>query len=171
VTLGDPTDAYVDEDNFDMENSVTTITDTKSLNIISPDGDDAYELLFEGTPTFTSDDGSFNTADGDILKSDGVVIEYVVSGNTTTAYAGSGREEGDRVFVITLDKKGVGGADDDYTYTQYKNIDHPISGNGDASDDDDVVLTFGYKITDQGQTSSVQNFTVTVNDSLPSSIH
>lgn len=162
VSLGIPDPATVDEDNFSVENSITTITDTQSLNIVAPNGDNTYTLLFDGTPTFTSDDGTFNTADGDILTSDGVVIEYVVSGNTTTAYAGSGRTNADRVFEITLNKNGVGGADDSYTYTQYKNIDHPV-----VDVDDDIVITFGYKITDQGQTSSVQNFTVTVSDSLP----
>jgi trimeric autotransporter adhesin len=163
VTLGNPADAYVDEDNFDITNPSTTIHDTKSLNIVAPNGDNGYTLSFDGTPTFTSDDGSFNTADGDSLKSNGTVIEYVVSGNTTTAYDGAGRTTADRVFVITLNKNGVGGADDNYTYTQYKNIDHPLAG------DDDVVLTFGYKITDGTATSGVENFTVTVSDSVPSS--
>lgn len=163
VILGTPTDAGVDEDNFDMATNVTTITDTQSLNITAPNGDNAYNLLFDGNPTFSSDDGSFNTANGDSLTSDGTVIEYVVSGDTTTAYAGAGRANSDRVFEITLNKHNAGGGDDDYTYTQYKNIDHPL-----ANVDDNVVLTFGYKISDQGQTSSVENFTVTVNDSMPS---
>ena len=168
VTLGNPIDANVDEDDFDIESGVTSITDTQLLNIVAPNGDNDYTLSFDGTPIFTSDDATFNTADSDNLTSDGTVIEYVVTGDTTTAYAGTGRTDADRVFVITLDKNSAGGTDDSYTYTQYKNIDHPISGNSDATDDDDVVLTFGYKITDQGQTSSVENFTVTVSDSLPS---
>ena len=165
VSLGNPTDAHVDEDNFDMANNVTTITDTQSLNITAPNGDNDYTLSFDGNnPTFTSDDNNFNTTQSSVLKSNGTTIEYVVSGNTTTAYAGAGRTNDDRVFVITLDKHGAGGSNDDYTYTQYKNIDHPIAGQ-----DDNIFLDFGYQITDQGQTSSVEHFTVTVNDSLPSS--
>jgi trimeric autotransporter adhesin len=158
VTLGNPVDAYVDEDNFDITNPSTTIHDTKSLNITAPNGDNGYTLSFDGTPTFTSGNAGYT-----VLTSNGTVIEYVVSGNTTTAYDGAGRTAADRVFVITLNKNGVGGADDNYTYTQYKNIDHPLAG------DDDVVLTFGYKITDGTATSGVENFTVTVSDSVPSS--
>lgn len=174
VILGVPTNARVDEDDFDMATNKTTITDTKSLNIVAPNGDNDYKLLFDGTPTFTSDNSSFNTTSSSILKSDGITIEYVVSENTTTAYSGAGRTDADRVFVITLEKNGVGGSDDNYNFTQFKNIDHPISGNNNSTDDDNIVLTFGYKITDgpvgNVQTSSVQNFTVTVNDSLPSGI-
>ena len=158
VTLGNPTDAYVDEDNFDITNPSTTIHDTQSLNISAPNGDNGYILSFESTPTFTSDDVGYT-----VLTSDGTAIEYVVSGNTTTAYAGSGRTASDKVFVITLNKNGIGGTDDNYTYTQFKNIDHPVAG------DDNVVLTFGYKITDGTATSGVQNFNVTVSDSVPGS--
>jgi trimeric autotransporter adhesin len=158
VTLGNPTDAYVDEDNFDITNPSITLQDTQSLNITAPNGDNGYTLSFDGTPTFTSGNAGYT-----VLTSNGTVIEYVVSGNTTTAYDGAGRTAADRVFVITLNKNGVGGADDNYTYTQYKNIDHPLAG------DDDVVLTFGYKITDGTATSGVENFTVTVSDSVPSS--
>ena len=158
VTLGIPTNTSVDEDNFDATDSSSTLTKTESLNITSPESDNNYELLFEGTPTFTSDDTSYTT-----LTSDGITIEYVTVGNTTTAYSGAGRTDDDRVFEITLDKNSAGGSDDSYTYTQYQNIDHPT-----VDSDDDIVLTLAYKITDQnGAVSEVQNFTVTVNDSLP----
>ena len=158
VTLGDPTDAYVDEDDFDMENSVTTITDTKSLNIVSPDGDNEYKLLFdESVIAKDPDDNSDIT-----LTSNGQNITFNYS--TEGKIIATRDDDGKKVFEITLNKNGIGGSDDNYTYTQYENIDHP-----DVDSDDDVVLNFGYKITDQGQTSSVQNFTVTVNDSLPSS--
>lgn len=168
VNIGNPDNAYVDEDNFDVTAPTNTITDSKTLNIVAPNGDNSYELIFDGIPSFVSEEANFNTADGDQLTSNGMVIEYVVSGNTTTAYSGAGRANSDKVFEITLNKNGKGGDNDDYTYTQFKNIDHPVSGNGDANqDDDDIVLTFGYKIEDDGQTSSVKTFTVTVNDSLP----
>ncbi|PKN14742.1 MAG: hypothetical protein CVU67_04080, partial [Deltaproteobacteria bacterium HGW-Deltaproteobacteria-24] len=57
---------------------------------------------------------------------------------------------------------------DSYTYTQYKNIDHPIAGDAAVStNDDDLTFEFGFKITDQGQTSNTVSFKVKVNDSLP----
>jgi hypothetical protein len=157
VTLGVPTNAYVDEDDFDVTVNGSTISDTKSLNIVAPNDDNGYTLSFDGNPTFTSDDIAYTD-----LTSGGTVIEYAVSGNTTTGYLGSGRTTADKVFEIVLNKNGVGGADDNYAYTQYKNIDHPT-----VDSDDDVVLTFGYKITDGSAVSNVQTFTVTVNDSLP----
>lgn len=157
VTLGIPTNAVVDEDDFDVTDSNSKLEDTKSLNIVAPNDDNGYTLSFDGNPTFTSDDSNYTD-----LTSGGTVIEYVVNGNTTTGYLGSGRTTADKVFEIVLNKNGVGGADDNYKYTQYKNIDHPT-----VNSDDDVVLTFGYKITDGSAVSNVQNFTVTVNDSLP----
>jgi len=166
VTLGVPTNASVDEDSFDMENGISSISDTKSLNITAPNDDNDYTLAFDGEPTFTSDDGTFNTVDGDSLTSDGTVLQYTVSGDTITAYAGTA-SLANKVFEIKLNKNTIGGADDSYTYTQYKNIDHPITNN-----DDDIVLNFKYKITDgptgNVQTSTSQDFTVTVGDSLPS---
>ncbi len=157
VTLGVPTNADVDEDDFDVTVTGSTISDTESLNIVAPNDDNGYTLSFDGNPIFTSDNIAYTD-----LTSGGTVIEYVVNGNTTTGYLGSGRTTADKVFEIVLNKNGVGGADDDYTYTQYKNIDHPT-----VNSDDDVVLTFGYKITDGSAVSNVQTFTVTVNDSLP----
>lgn len=159
VSLGVPDNAQVDEDNFDMENSVTTITDTQSLNITAPNGDNGYNLLFDNMVTAKDPDTDAVIA----LTSNGqnISFDYTVDGKITATRDGDSK----KVFEITLNKNGAGGANDSYTYTQYENIDHP-----DANVDDDIVLTFGYKITDQGQTSSVQNFTVTVNDSLPSSV-
>ena len=159
VSIGTPVDSSVDEDNFVVTNANSTITDTQSLDIIAPTGENAYTLSFDGTPTFTSDNGAYTA-----LTSNGTVIEYVVNGATTTAYAGAGRATSDRVFVVTLNKHNAGGSDDDYTYTQYKNIDHPTT-----NVDDNVVLTFGFKVTDGAVSSPVESFNVTVNDSLPSS--
>ncbi len=159
VTPGTPENSYVDEDNFDPLDPTSTLTDTDSLGITAPAGDNGYTLSFTGAPTFTSDDASYTT-----LTSDGVAIEYEVNGDTITAYKGSGRMDDDRVFVITLDKNAPGGSDDSHTYTQFKNIDHPT-----VDSDDDVVLDFAFEISDQGETSDPVHFTVTVNDSLPQS--
>nr|WP_275853321.1 cadherin-like domain-containing protein [Sulfurimonas sp. SAG-AH-194-C20] len=157
VYIGTPENSAVDEDNFDVTSSTSTITDTGLLGVVAPTGDNAYTLGFDGSPTFTSDDGAYVA-----LTSNGTTIEYVVSGDTTTAYSGAGRANSDRVFVITLDKNSAGGSDDNYTYTQYQNIDHPTT-----DVDDDIVLTFGFNVTDGSVSSNTVNFTVTVNDSLP----
>ena len=159
ISLGTPINARVDEDNFDVTNPNTHITDTQSLGIVTPVGEDNYTLAFDGNnPTFTSDDGSYTA-----LKSDGTVVQYVTSGDTLMAYKGSGRAEADKVFEVVLNKNSAGGSDDDYTYTQYKNIDHPT-----ANADDDITLTFGFNATNDGTTSFTQHFNVVVNDSMPS---
>ena len=165
VTLGVPTNGSVDEDTFDATNSASVISDTQSLNITAPTDDNAYTLSFDGVPSFQSD---IALAGSTGLTSNGTVIEYVVSGDTVTAYSGAGRTFADRVFEIVLNKNAAGGSDDNYTYTQFKNIDHPTTGDATTStNDDDVVLTFSYKITDGTAESSTQTFTVTVNDSVP----
>ena len=179
VYLGTPEDAFVDEDDFlDLNNNSANLSSVErsedmatdgntqtNLGVVASNAENTYTLAFDGAPTFTSDDGSFNSADGDSLTSDGNTLVYKVDGNTITAYdvAVDGSEtNADRVFVITLDKNAAGGADDDYSYTQYKNIDHPVVDN-----DDNVVLTFGFKVNDGAVSSNTVNFEVTVNDSLP----
>lgn len=174
----DPANAYVDEDNFVITNSSSTITDTKSLNIIKPNIDNAYSLVFDNTiVVYKGDVDSTDTFDygdsrGTTLQSGGVDIEYVVSGNTITGYKGTGRTDDDRVFKITLNKNSDISSGtitkDSYTYTQYKNIDHPIKGDATVpTNDDNITFEFGFKITDQGSTSEPVKFKVTVNDSLP----
>jgi hypothetical protein len=156
VTLGTPENANVDEDTFVATDVNSKLQVTHSLNITAPNGDNEYTLLFD--PSVGVKDPDTN---GDIsLTSNGntITFDYTTQGKITATREGDGK----KVFEITLNKNNVGGGDDSYTYTQYENIDHP-----DVDSDDDIVLTFGYKIADQGQTSSVQNFTVTVNDSLP----
>ena len=191
VYIGTPEDAYVDEDDFlDNDNNFTNLnsversediaTDGNSetnLGVVASSSENSYTLSFDGEPTFTSDSGSFNTANGDNLTSNGNTIYYKVDGDTITAYdvTVDGLEtDANRVFVIALDKHGAGGSDDDYSYTQYKNIDHPITLNNAGTDpiredDDNIVLTFGFKVNDNGVSSNPVNFEVTVNDSLPSS--
>ena len=156
--IGTPQNANVDEDAFDVTNSSSTITDNGLLSVVADNADNTYGLIFDSTITAKDKDSNSIT-----LKSGGVAVEYVIDGATTTAYAGRGRTASDKVFEITLDKHSAGGNDDNYTYTQYKNIDHP-----DADGDNDITLTFGFKLTDGGASSSVVNFDVVVNDSLPS---
>ncbi|MGJ0301563.1 Ig-like domain-containing protein, partial [Aliarcobacter cryaerophilus] len=167
-----------------------------SLGIQKPNADDGYTLSFgevegdnfvkvykgkpeEGNPNalqdFKYDDNS--TA----LKSGGQVIHYQTIGNKIIGYVGSYVGSGtvaqtNKVLEITLNKDSSlqTGANtnkitkDNYTYTQYKNIDHPVAGaSTDSINDDNITFEFGFKIEDQGQTSDVVKFKVTVNDSLP----
>ncbi len=157
VTLGVPTNAYVDEDNFDITLPNNEISDTKSLNISAPNGDNGYKLLFDSS--VIAKDPDTNMPITLTSNSQNIIFDYSTEGKIIATRDGDSK----KVFEITLNKNIAGGADDNYTYKQYENIDHP-----DTNSDDNVVLTFGYKIEDQTKTSSVQNFTVTVNDSLPS---
>ncbi|MEV9616090.1 hypothetical protein, partial [Aliarcobacter butzleri] len=190
ITLGTPKNAYVDEDNFykndfnntDSSSEYTTKSisnlDNKighikgDLGIIAPIEDNGYTLSFDNNiKVYKGNENATETniyGDGTALKSGGQVIEYVVNGDTITGYAGTGRGNGDKVFEIKLNKNAAGGSDDNYKYTQYKNIDHPVAGDAtDPINDDNITFEFGFKISDQGSTSDVQKFKVTVNDSTP----
>ncbi|WP_151951562.1 Calx-beta domain-containing protein [Aliarcobacter butzleri] len=195
----DPENAIVDEDRFDVTDSTVTIKNdvnqsdgTNSyqgqyLNIIKPNTDNNYTLSFDNTITVFKGDKDSEEDYGLLnLKSGGQDIHYQIIGNKIIGYVGTNVgngtvAQGNKVFEITLDKNATlrTGANPDkltqdkYTYTQFKNIDHPVKGelNSDGSNkstlDDNITLEFGFKITDQGATSDVVKFKVTVNDSLP----
>lgn|GEM_PF-2176031 len=197
MTVGTADSAYVDEDNFDATNASSSLTGTLHDNggVADPDGNSSsgnstllnistgfenseYSLVFEHTLVLNSEnDSNLSIPAGGIneLSSGGVALQYVTNGSTFTAYKGAGRTDADKVFDIVLSNNtNDDGSDDGYTYTQYQNIDHPIADNANdpATSDDTLSLTFGYKVTGtNGNTneSAVQNFTVTVNDSLPAS--
>ena len=170
ISFGTPDDSYVDEDNFDVTDSNTSITGGEHNNngVADADGnssDGTATLLNIITADGTKDDYSiiFDTTIAPALTSAGtnIVYDYSTVG-TVIGYLDGGNSTDDKVFQIVLDKHGAGGSDDGYTYTQYANIDHPT-----ANDDDTITFDMGFKIIDDGQTSNTQNFTITVNDSLP----
>ncbi|MFY4857865.1 hypothetical protein ACOTVL_05355 [Aliarcobacter butzleri] len=173
ITLTNPQNAYVDEDNFytnknDGTNSTTknsNINDTKSLGFTIPTNYETevgtFSVNFVSAPTVTVDGNNY------ALTSNGVTVTYTVNGNTITAKAGS-----TKVFDIVLSKDGT------YTYKQYANIDHPNSGNANTdyenvNTNDNINLNFEFNITttpkngEPSTTSPTQGFTVTVNDSTP----
>ncbi|MCT7638719.1 hypothetical protein [Aliarcobacter butzleri] len=173
ITLTNPQNAYVDEDNFytnknDGTNSTTknsNINDTKSLGFTIPANYETevgtFSVNFVSAPTVTVDGNNYP------LTSNGVAVTYTVNGNTITANAGS-----TKVFDIVLSKDGT------YTYKQYANIDHPNSGNANTdyenvNTNDNINLNFEFNITttpkngEPSTTSPTQGFTVTVNDSTP----
>lgn len=173
ITLTNPQNAYVDEDNFytnknDGTNSATknsNINDTKSLGFTIPTNYETevgtFSVNFVNAPTVTVDGNNY------ALTSNGVAVTYTVNGNTITANAGS-----TKVFDIVLSKDGT------YTYKQYANIDHPKAGNTNTdyenvNTNDNINLNFEFNITttpkngEPSTTSPTQGFTVTVNDSTP----
>lgn len=172
ISIGTPDNVYIDEDEFDvtLDNDLTggkhnnlgtpdadgnsSDGSETSLNIVTVDGSkDDYSLIFDNTitPTLTSS----GTAIAYDYSTPGTVIGYLSTGNSTD----------NKVFEVTLNKNGAGGSDDKYVYTQYENIDHPT-----ADVDDTITFDLGFKVVDDGQTSFTQDFTVTVNDSLPEAI-
>lgn len=173
ITLTNPQNAYVDEDNFytnknDGTNSTTknsNINDTKSLGFTIPTNYETevgtFSVNFVNAPTVTVDGNNY------ALTSNGVAVTYTVNGNTITANAGS-----TKVFDIVLSKNGT------YTYEQYANIDHPKAGNTNTdyenvNTNDNIDLNFKFNITttpkngEPTTTSPTQEFKVTVNDSTP----
>ncbi|MCG3667739.1 hypothetical protein L5F24_06950 [Aliarcobacter butzleri] len=173
ITLTNPQNAYVDEDNFyanknDGTNSTTknsNINDTKSLGFTIPTNYETevgtFSVNFVSAPTVTVDGNNY------ALTSNGVAVTYTVNGNTITANAGS-----TKVFDIVLSKNGT------YTYKQYANIDHPKAGNTNTdyenvNTNDNIDLNFKFNITttpkngEPSTTSPTQGFTVIVNDSTP----
>ncbi|MFY9110264.1 hypothetical protein PZQ46_12235, partial [Aliarcobacter butzleri] len=95
ITLTNPQNAYVDEDNFytnknDGTNSTTknsNINDTKSLGFTIPTNYETevgtFSVNFVSAPTVTVDGNNY------ALTSNGVAVTYTVNGNTITANAGS----------------------------------------------------------------------------------
>ncbi|WP_323588464.1 hypothetical protein [Aliarcobacter butzleri] len=173
ITLTNPQNAHVDEDNFytnknDGTNSTTknsNINDTKSLGFTIPTNYETevgtFSVNFVNAPTVTVDGNNY------ALTSNGVAVTYTVNGNTITANAGS-----TKVFDIVLSKNGT------YTYKQYANIDHPKAGNTNTdyenvNTNDNIDLNFKFNITttpkngEPTTTSPTQEFKVTVNDSTP----
>ena len=180
ITLGTPVNAQVDEDDFDVTDANTTITDTQSLGIQKPNNpDNNYTLSFDNTATKVYQGDFASTTDYGLgnLKAGGQTVNYQTIGNKIIGYIGADVGNGvvadsNKVFEIVLNKDSdiASGTTtkDSYTYTQYKNIDHPIAGDaGIPTNDDDLTFEFGFKITDQGQTSNTVSFKVKVNDSLP----
>ncbi len=169
ISFGRPDNAYVDEDNFDITDANSHLQGGKLDygGVADADGNSSSgaPTLFNITTTAGKDDYSlaFDSSVAPSLTSGGVVVDYDFStAGTVIGYLHGGDSTNDKVFDVILDKHNAGGSDDGYTYTQYKNIDHPL-----VNADDTVTLTFGYQITDDGTTSHTENFNVVVNDSMP----
>ncbi|QNM88199.1 hypothetical protein [Aliarcobacter cryaerophilus] len=183
ITFGTPVDSKVDEDNFYQNDlngtdggnvTKSNLTASESLGITIPNGYEntvgTYTINFAGNPTV------------DVvtkLTSDGKDIHFQTIGNKIIAYIGTDVGNGtvkpnNKVFEIVLNK-----STGKYDYTQYKNIDHPKSGNVNEAngkenynDNDNIDLNFKFNITTtskngQTVTSPSQEFKVTVNDSTP----
>ncbi len=193
----DPQNAIVDEDDFDVTDSSSTISNKDGnasdgvntyqgeyLNIIKPNTDDGYSLVFDDTINiYKGNKDSVEDYGLSNLKSGGQDIHYQIVGNKIIGYIGADVGNGivaqnNKVFEITLDKDAAIRdnlnklTSDSYTYIQYKNIDHPKAGDAtNPINDDNLTFEFGFKITDQNNSESeVITFKVTINDSLPKTV-
>ncbi|WP_420332731.1 DUF5801 repeats-in-toxin domain-containing protein [Roseibium sp.] len=92
-------------------------------------------------------------------SSDGVALEFELSGNDTvlTAYKGAGRLDADKVFVVSLADDGTGS----FEFELLGNIDH----GGQASATDDVFnLDFAFLANDSDGDTVEGSFGVTIVD-------
>ncbi|PUE66419.1 hypothetical protein [Arcobacter lacus] len=193
----DPQNAIVDEDDFDVTDLSSSISNKDGnasdgvntyqgeyLNIIKPNTDDGYSLVFDDTINiYKGNKDSLEDYGLSNLKSGGQDIHYQIVGNKIIGYIGADVGNGivaqnNKVFEITLDKDATIRdnlnklTSDSYTYIQYKNIDHPKAGDAtNPINDDNLTFEFGFKITDQNNSESeVITFKVTINDSLPKTV-
>ncbi len=173
-----PDNAYVDEDDFTPANPNTLVGNPTLFNLTTELDNTEYAFAFEEALVLNSDADtnlSVVSTGNARFTSNGTKILYEVSSSTLRAFTDAGDKQGSKVFDIVLSNNtNDDGSDDGYIYTQYKEIDHPTSGDaGTPANDDTLTMEFGFRIkaTNGTDQSSIKNFTVTVNDSLPNSIN
>ncbi|WP_441229190.1 T1SS-143 repeat domain-containing protein [Tardiphaga sp. 215_C5_N2_1] len=140
-------------------------TATASLNI-AWGADDANNVVDGGFTGSAGDrsvvfaSNAVSSLQGQNLTSNGVALQYVLStdGTTLTAYQGSGRLDGDKVFAVTLSDQGNGS----YNFTMLGHLDHPISGV-----EDDLTPVFSFTARDGDGDAISSSFSVTINDDAP----
>ncbi len=71
--------------------------------------------------------------------------------------------EGDLVYLLRLDQETG-----DYSFIQFRQIDHPVGGDSEAAQDDTLNLRFNYKVTDGDGDFVVNQITVALDDDGPS---
>ena len=168
---GDAEQRTIQENDLDNGTSANAAGLIKSgdLDIAwgADDGDDAADGALQDTPGGA---GNRSVVFAPVAQqptqattSDGVELEYVLSANDTvlTAYKGSGRGEGDKVFVVSLSDDGTGS----YTFELLGNIDHnPPGSNGKMVS---WNLDFGFIATDGDGDTVTDDFRVTIVDDAP----
>ncbi|WP_237685087.1 Ig-like domain-containing protein [Szabonella alba] len=151
--LGDPTDQTINESALPSGSAPDAPgqTVTGTLDVIP--GADTFRVRFDIAQTAPVG----QTAGGEQL-------EYVVSGgadaNILTAYAGPGRTEADRIFVVTITDPTAANAG--YSFQLLRPLDHlpdPVTG-----DTPDIDLGFDVIVTDSDGDSDAAMFNVTVVD-------
>lgn len=188
--LGDPDDALVDEDDLSMRapgsdeadgvgdqaaGDDDTVTDV-DLEIDAGDTDPTtvrgnLNIVFGADNTNSVVDGGTSIGNGDRavtfsedavaglealgLTSQGVAVIFAVSGNGTRLTATA---DGRTVFTVILSDQDTGS----YLFDLHDVLDHPVS-----EAEDDIVLTFGFTVTDSDGDIATSSFNVTVDDDLP----
>lgn len=71
--------------------------------------------------------------------------------------------EGDLVYLLRLDQETG-----DYSFIQFRQIDHPVGGDSEDAKDDTLNLQFSYKVTDGDGDFVVNEITVALDDDGPS---
>ncbi|WP_282606529.1 DUF5801 repeats-in-toxin domain-containing protein [Pelagibius sp. Alg239-R121] len=71
--------------------------------------------------------------------------------------------DGDLVYLLRLDQETG-----DYSFIQFRQIDHPVDGDSEAAQDDTLNLRFSYKVTDGDGDFVVNEITVSLDDDGPS---
>ncbi len=129
--------------------------DETDLGPIAVNGTLAHDFGEDGAGAINTT-GSFTatgSVDNNVLTSSGVPVEV-----TSTATGYTGTANGVVVFTLTIDP-----ATGDYTYTQFKNLDH-----ADNSNPDDIItLTFGTKIVDYDGDTATAPIIINIKDDAP----
>lgn len=131
--------AGVDEDNLPSSAEI-------SGNLIidfGPDGQGASPFQWNAVDSTISN-----------LTSGGQKIEFFVDGDTLIGV----REDGKEVFKLEITDLATGA----YIFTLLQPLDHPV-----INEEDDIVLDFGYTLTDGNGTQATGTLTITVNDDGP----
>ena len=100
-------------------------------------------------------DANGNTITG--LTSNGATVQYGIFNGVLVGYTNNDPFH-HQVFTVSLNDDGTGS----YTFTLLNNLDHP-AGNGNNN----LLLTFDYTATDSDGDPSINTFTVTVVDDVP----
>ncbi|WP_327785498.1 DUF5801 repeats-in-toxin domain-containing protein [Zhongshania aliphaticivorans] len=151
--IGAPGDSGVDEANL------PTGSDPAPLDLIASGSLAVTKAADSIDTTFTA--ATKTALEGQLLKSGGVDVEYVLSdAHTLIAYSGAGRTEADKVFTVEINNPTASTVS--YTFTLQGTLDHVAAA---------VDLDFGFTVTDSDGDSDTDAFTVTVTDDVPTAVN
>lgn len=143
------------DDAPEIEGASGTVDETDlGPNPITVGGTLAHDFNEDGPGTIEAT-GQFSSGGSQLngnLTSGGVAVDVT---STPNGYVGTAN--GVTIFTLTLDAAG------NYTYTQYKNLDHADANNPN----DEITLTFGAKIIDFDGDTDTAPIIITIRDDAP----